>query len=525
MHYTIRSPKAFGIESYVPTLCSLPSDDDHERVQSFYDILQGFDKKKLTLSQQLVYDSLAFDLSRSLEGDSFRFFQEYLSPHGGVQIELPLLLCEMPFTCETDICDYLQMMCSFDTYFGQILEFESRKAKLGLFMSDEQLDAVISSMEAFLSSAKDKLLIPAFNQRIDKLDGLSSSQRASYKKENTAAIDNHLIPSYKTLLKGLKKLKGKGVNSLGLCQFQDGREYYEHLVKSITGSSSSVSDVLQEINASRDEGLKTCALLYAKNKNLLSECENAKVSYKKESDMVDHLLQEMLSDFPKPQVSDYHIAFSNEALADYLAPAYYITAPLDDYEDNTIYINTAKDHGSLDYFTTLAHEGFPGHLYQTTMSYAYGLPPILAIASNPSFIEGWATYVELLSYSYAGLSAEAADFLANNRAVTLSLYATSDIGIHYLGWNETDLLELWKPYGITSKTTIHEIAQLIIASPGNYLKYYVGYLQIDKLKEKAKANLKSAYSDIKFHETLLRIGPAPFDVIRSYFDQYYSNSI
>lgn len=525
LHYTLRNPKEFGIESYIPSLGSLPTDDDHEETQSFYNILQGFDKDELSLREQLTYDTLCFNLSCSLENDSFRFFQEYLSGHGGVQIELPLLLCEMPFVCETDVCDYLQMICCFDTYLGQVLEFENRKSELGLFMSDEQLDDVLASIEEFISSAKDKLLVPAFNQRIDNLEELSKSQKDSYKKENATAIDKHLIPSYKSLLKGLQKLRKKGVNKLGLCQFQDGREYYEHLVKSLLGSTISVPDLFQEINSSRNKSLETCALLYAKNSKLLSECENVNISFNKETDMVDHIQEAMLTDFPKPKISDYKIAFTNKALADYLAPAYYITAPLDDYAKNTIYINSAKDDEGIYYFTTLAHEGFPGHLYQTTMSYSYGLPPICSLAVNPSFVEGWATYVELLSYNYAGLPEDVASFLSNNRAITLSLYASSDIGLHYLGWNESDLLDLWEPYGITSKTTIHEITQLIIASPGNYLKYYLGYLQIEKLKEKAKANLGSAYSDIKFHETLLRMGPAPFDVIDAYFDRFYSNNI
>ncbi|MFQ8776405.1 MAG: DUF885 family protein [Roseburia sp.] len=90
-------------------------------------------------------------------------------------------------------------------------------------------------------------------------------------------------------------------------------------------------------------------------------------------------------------------------LSEYLAPAFCITAPIDDYSTNRIYINNANNYTDLYYFTTLAHEGYPGHLYQTIQSYDYGLPPIRSLFNYPAYTEGWATYVEMLAYYYAGL--------------------------------------------------------------------------------------------------------------------------
>lgn len=525
LHYTIAKPSSFGIEDYEVGLGELSSDGSYEKTCKLLASLRDFEMENLDLQQQFTYDALEYELKLRLESESFRLFDEVLSPHGGLQVELPLLLAEMPLRSTTDVDDYLEMLDCVDDLFENILQYENEKAARGLFMSDEQLEGVLASCDKILSTSEDGFMFSSFTKRLDSLKEVTESDRDTYIKNHSRILKEVFFPAYEKLVDGLALLKGKGTNELGLCQFQDGREYYEHLVKCCLGTSLSIPDLFQEIEKARDNDLQACAVLFAENQNLFEECSDIRIPCSSEKDMIQRLQQEMVKEFPAPVISSCDVAFSDEAMADFLAPAYYLTAPMDAYTENTIYINGAKAEEGIYYFTTLAHEGFPGHLYQTTMSYSYGMKPVQLLFSSPSFVEGWATYVELLSFRYAGLSDDVASFLIHNRSATLSLYATSDLGIHYFGWNEKDLLDFWKQYGINSKTTVHEIAQLVISNPGNYLKYYVGYLQIEKLKEKAKATLGSAYTDVNFHETLLRMGPAPFDVIEKYFDRFYSRSI
>ena len=58
-------------------------------------------------------------------------------------------------------------------------------------------------------------------------------------------------------------------------------------------------------------------------------------------------------------------------MEEYLSPAFYLVPPIDDFWQNTIYINEASTPIGLDLFTTLAHEGYPGHLYQTVYYLLY----------------------------------------------------------------------------------------------------------------------------------------------------------
>lgn len=204
-----------------------------------------------------------------------------------------------------------------------------------------------------------------------------------------------------------------------------------------------------------------------------------------------------------------------------MAPAFYITAPIDDYSNNSIYINASTDPAGMTYFTTLAHEGFPGHLYQTVMSYNAGLPAVRSILNFPGYVEGWATYVEMISYQYAGLPQEQAAALSLNQSALLSLYASTDIGIHYDGWSFSDTVTFWSGYGITDTKSLRRVYELIVEEPSHYLKYYVGYLEFLDLKETAREMYGSDYSDITFHQAVLDIGPAPFDIVEKYLKEYY----
>ena len=141
------------------------------------------------------------------------------------------------------------------------------------------------------------------------------------------------------------------------------------------------------------------------------------------------------------------------------------------------------------YFTTLAHEGFPGHLYQTIISYQSGLPAIRSILNYPGYVEGWATYVEMMSYHYAALREDAATLLALNQSALLSLYASTDIGIHYDGWSLADTIKFWNDYGISDPDTIAEIYRYIISEPANYLPLLCGLSAVSGIKGLCKGNL------------------------------------
>ena len=515
LHFTLKDPKAAGIDSYEITLGSLSGDSPHNQARQLKKLseeLKKYSHRSLKGKDRLTCRLLSDYISRQQNLAAYPYYDEPLTPSGGVTSQLPVLLAEYTFRNTRDIKDYLGLLSQIDTYFLGILDYEQKKADAGLFMSDEACLKVIEGCEVFTEHPDDNFLIDTFSNRLNAMDGLTDTQKNAYLKQHSKVLSDHVIPAYSQMIKGLTMLLGRGHNNWGLCNFPEGKAYYEAVVSADTGCDDSVEDLFSQIAKARREDLTFCQNLLEKNPKLASQSPKPDAALKEENAMLSRLQKEILTDFPAPPQTEVEICHVDPALSEYLAPAFYITAPIDDISHNRIYINDAKNDTDIYYFTTLAHEGYPGHLYQTICTSSYGAPEVLSLLNYPGYTEGWATYTEMQSFYYAGLDPDLASLLQHNQAATLSLYATADIGIHYFGWEKEKIAAFWSEYGVDDTATVNKITDLILEEPGNYLKYYVGYLKFRQMREQFALENKS-FSVSAFHEAILRTGPSPFSVL------------
>ncbi len=515
LHFTLKDPKAAGIDSYEITLGSLSGDSPHNQARQLKKLseeLKKYSHRSLKGKDRLTCRLLSDYISRQQNLAAYPYYDEPLTPSGGVTSQLPVLLAEYTFRNTRDIKDYLGLLSQMDTYFSGILDYEQKKADAGLFMSDEACLKVIEGCEVFTEHPDDNFLIDTFSNRLNAMDGLTDTQKNTYLKQHSKVLSDHVIPAYSQMIKGLTMLLGRGHNNWGLCNFPEGKAYYEAVVSADTGCDDSVEDLFSQIAKARREDLTFCQNLLEKNPKLASQSPKPDAALKEENSMLSRLQKEILTDFPAPPQTEVEICHVDPALSEYLAPAFYITAPIDDISHNRIYINDAKNDTDIYYFTTLAHEGYPGHLYQTICTSSYGAPEVLSLLNYPGYTEGWATYTEMQAFYYAGLDQDLASLLQHNQAATLSLYATADIGIHYFGWEKEKNAAFWSEYGVDDTATVKRITDLILEEPGNYLKYYVGYLKFRQMREQFALENKS-FSVSAFHEAILRTGPSPFSVL------------
>ncbi len=515
LHFTLKDPKAAGIDSYEITLGSLSGDSPHNQARQLKKLseeLKKYSHRSLKGKDRLTCRLLSDYISRQQNLAAYPYYDEPLTPSGGVTSQLPVLLAEYTFRNTRDIKDYLGLLSQMDTYFLGILDYEQKKADAGLFMSDEACLKVIEGCEVFTEHPDDNFLIDTFSNRLNAMDGLTDTQKNAYLKQHSKVLSDHVIPAYSQMIKELTMLLGRGHNNWGLCNFPEGKAYYEAVVSADTGCDDSVEDLFSQIAKARREDLTFCQNLLENNPKLASQSPKPDAALKEENAMISRLQKEILTDFPAPPQTEVEICHVDPALSEYLAPAFYITAPIDDISHNRIYINDAKNDTDIYYFTTLAHEGYPGHLYQTICTSSYGAPEVLSLLNYPGYTEGWATYTEMQSFYYAGLDPDLASLLQHNQAATLSLYATADIGIHYFGWEKEKNAAFWSEYGVDDTATVKRITDLILEEPGNYLKYYVGYLKFRQMREQFALENKS-FSVSAFHEAILRTGPSPFSVL------------
>ena len=524
LHFTLSDPEDYGITDPPISLGSLTqeaADESRASLENALAVLKTFDYDSLSAREKLDYEILTDYLQMTSDSSEFMLYDEILRPSTGIQAQLPVLYEEYRFYEKQDIEDYLALISLTGDYFDQIIEFERQKASAGLFMPDFACDTIISQCEAFTQNRKEHYLITTFNHKLSQMTELSDAERQTYQAKNETLVKETILPAYEKLASALAELLGSATNNAGLCHLPNGAAYYEYLVRHNTGSDKSVREIQRMVEEQCSKDLSAAGVLMLQHPGLEEKCANVRLEGMDSVATLHVLQEEMLTQFPAAPDTEFTVSYIDECMEDYMAPAFYITAPIDNYQKNSIFINGSTDASTMRHFTTLAHEGFPGHLYQTVMSYEAGLSPVRSILNYPGYVEGWATYVEMLSYHYAGLETPVADLLSFNQSALLSLYAATDLGIHYDGWSFSDVLDFWADYGITDQNSLRNVYELIVEEPAHYLKYYVGYLEFLELKEEAKKRYEDAYSDLAFHRAVLAIGPAPFAIVEKYLDAYY----
>ncbi|HBA69558.1 MAG TPA: DUF885 domain-containing protein, partial [Lachnospiraceae bacterium] len=380
--------------------------------------------------------------------------------------------------------------------------------------------ALIEECNAFIQMGDANYLYSSFEERLKELE-LSEETKRSYIEKNQACIKDYVFPAYKELISSLTELRETGQNKNGLCYLPDGSKYYELLVAEQTGSSRSIPQLqaltlsqMAEDSAALREMLSSSADVTDPSDSLRSAADMPETL--NPADILEDLKSDLSGLFPDPPEVNASIKYVQQEMADYLSPAFYMIPAIDDTADNVIYINESRMPDALTLFTTLAHEGYPGHLYQTIYYSSTDPDPLRNLLNFGGYTEGWATYSEMLSYYFSPLSKEQAAMMQRNSSIILGLYALADMGIHYDGWTLFDTITFFRGYGITDTDTIEEIYSLIIGDPGNYLKYYIGYVEFLELKKEAIAAWGKDFSQERFHKAVLEAGPASFDILRRY---------
>lgn len=545
MHYTIAEPSSYGIDSYTPVLPSYSRERKASSLNELANSLQllnSIDSRKLNDKEAYTYSLLVPYLVNEKYGMSLYYYSSPLSPSSGMQSQLPILLAEYTFRNQRDIQDYLSLLDQTDTYFEGIADYLKEQAANGLFMSDSSADKVIRQCDTIIDMASLKegthFLISTFSERLDGLISkgiISEKEKAAYMLENSRLLTTVMLPAYEKLGDELFLLKGAGRNENGLYYYPEGRDYYLYLVRSNTGSYRDIESVKELLFQDFNSNFDSMYTLIQNNPGLASaEKLSFDFPYEAPGDMLKNLQQMMASDFPA--LSD--VAGSNalpvctvksisDNLEDYCSPAFYLTPPLDDIHENVIYINQKNNPYGVELYTTLAHEGYPGHLYQTVYSQLYfsktNTNPLRSLLSYGGYVEGWAMYVELKSYDYAKAlvkdtspeSEAVYETYKLDRQIQLCLYSLLDIAVHYEGADYPKVHKLLASIGISNPSTTKAIYEYIVEEPTTYLKYYLGYLEIMELKKEAASLWGDAYSEYNFHRFYLENGPADFTNLKN----------
>lgn len=468
----------------------------------------------------MCYSILEAYLTVEQMAEGMEYYVEICSPGQGIQAQLPTLLAEYKFYVEEDIQDYVALLHDTKRYFQEVIAFEQEKSEQGLFMADFSLDEVIQGCQDFVDAGEDNVLLATFRERLDAFDGLSGEQKAIYEEQNVEAVAV-VVSAYETFMEEMEKLRGTGVNDGGLCNFDRGQEYYEYLVASGTGSSKSVDEIANALQKRLIAESQSMYEYLMMDESILDLADHPPYDTDDPATMLEELKERIAEDFPAIPEVHYEVKEVAESLQGSTSPAFYLIPAIDNAAENVIYINPSEEYAHMDLFPTIAHEGYPGHLYQNVYYNSTNPPLFRHLLSFLGYSEGWANYVEGLSYEYFGFENEAlVEILKCNSYINIQLSALLDIGIHYYGWDLEDLQDYLSQFGIEDEDDVRDTFEYIVGNPSAYLSYAVGGMEILELRENAENELGDAFSLKDFHKAILDAGPAPFSIVEEFVDAY-----
>lgn len=533
LNYSLIDPDAFGISRDIPDPLGYYSPEtwleDQQAVREELDWLHGYDRESLSPDMQLTWDVLEYYLLRQNEYAGLELHTEPLGALTGEHTSLPILLAEFRFSCEEDIGLYLSMLEDFPRYFDELALFEEYRAKAGYFMGDEQLDELLQFCRADADAAVGGMLRQSLADRFAGLDWLSPADAAEYTAKSDALIREAVLPAYAALADRLEPLRGSGPDDPGAGKLPRAKDYFTFLMWDQVGLDLSTMPSRSAADAVLDILTQRLDELLALTEQLLEEDPSLEDAYfdwtgpdMTPEEMLADLREKSAAEFPLPREAECVVREVSPALGEYLSPAFYLTPPLDSPEQNVIYINPAQLGSGASLYTTLAHEGYPGHLCQSVIAAEAGLDPVRSLLTWRGYSEGWASYVEF-GYAYDWALPDnkpLAQYAAAIDEMSLMMMARIDLLINAVSvGNEKAAAVLLDQYGFNPDAA-HEVVQLVAEDPGSYLCYALGEIEFLRLRDKAMKTLGSAFDPVEFHRVLLEGGELPFQLLEARLDAW-----
>ena len=520
MHYKVTDPAAYGVEKNAVTWGDINSEAERNRLEEEkknYETLLSFDYETLSEEEQLTYDVLNDYFERELKMEGMELYEEVLGKYSGITSQIPVLLSEYAFYTEEDVEDYLELCRQIPDYFDEIIQYEKERAEAGLFMSDSNVDGVIAQCASFIETPDENVLIETFPDHISELTNVSEEKKEEWIQENTRLVKEVIIPAYEKVMEELEAMKGTGITE-SPAFLPRGKEYYEVKAQMAVGTTKSIEEIKNMVEESVAEQMNIMQDMCEENPSIMVQASVSAYPSGTWEAMLNDLKNKMVSDFPALSDVSLEINTVHESLQGNLNPAFYFIPPIDRAWENVIYINENPEYDHSNLYLTLAHEGFPGHLYQNVYFANQNSEPIRYLLSFPGYTEGWATYVENLAYHYMDtMEEDIREFLRINYFTSLGLYARMDIGINYDGWTLDQLKEFIRTYfDISDESAAQDMYDMMTNDPANYLSYYVGGIMFQQLLETAKEEWGDSFSAMDFHQRVLEIGPCSFEILEKY---------
>lgn len=532
-NYTIRDGADYGLEEPEVTLgdpgmTAEEIGQDKEEFEGWVKKLDAIDRSCLTEDQKLTYDVLDeyFEVSAGIFDNVYLY--EPFSPMRGLQANIATNFTDYRFDDKGDVERYIELLGQIPDYFAEYLDFEQEKSEKGYFMSDAVCDKVISQCKDFVADKENHFMVTTFNDNIDALDFLTDEEKAEYKEANKQAVVNSLLPAFENVAAVLSGLKGTGTNDGGICNYDGGKEYYEYLLKNFAGTAKSPEEVIDMLDTELQKLMVSLYQYYLGNQAAYEyfaanyDSIFAETDQMTASEMVDKMMETASEHYPDAGTINYKAEALDKNLETIMDDvlAYYMAPAIDDPDNNLIRVNGLHTDGM---WTTLAHEGYPGHMLQNAYYMSTDPEPVRTLMNFLGYKEGWAMYACYDSlYYYEYEEPEYGDTIAAlyqlNDEMSYLMMGRVDLGINYEGWTLQDTADYLTKNGMDGSAA-QELYTTMVGDPAVYQSYSTGYYEMKELRDYAEEKMGDDFDLKTFNTIILETGPCQFDILKEQVDK------
>lgn len=520
MHFTVKDYAAMGIEKPEVTLGEINQEsfrEMREQAKDMIDKLESFDKDRLSEEQKTDYDAIMAAYIDQRDRAANPDFNWLFTPSSNIILNTSTNFTEFVFYGEQDFKDYISLLSSFPAYVDSAMTLTEQQAEDGYFMADRALDETLASIDAFTAKTEENPILVDFENDVDAAGYLSDGAKVDYKTQVSDLVRNTVLPACVDVRDRLSALRGTGSDT-GFAGIEGGAEYFEMVLQNNSSTTRSAEEQFEDLDAFLKKTIRTYI-------GQLQQGDSYGSVNMKDPDEVLSYLSEHLTDYDFPSIEDvsYTAEYLDPSVVSGNVLAYYVGSPVDAYHENAIKINGDGVTDANTLYQTLAHEGYPGHLYQHV--YYLGTDPLLlrTVCSFLGYSEGWAMYAELQALDWNVLSEDDASLMTSELALNYALSAVSDIAVNYLGYDEAELGEYLETLGLNS-IVAPDLYDMVICYPGDYGSYGYGMMRMLNMREYAEQSLGNAFDAEAFHKVILDGGPRMLDAVEEDVKQWVEES-
>ncbi len=513
------------------------------------ELLRGYNRSELTPEQQLSMDVYEWYLDDLVRGQEFMYYN-YPIHHFLVSYhdELIRLFTEYhTITTKEDAQDYIARLMQVDDQVAQLLEGMVRREEMGIIPPKFILEMATSVMYGYLgmrspdpSSIKGESLsvYSVFRDRLERIDGLSESDKQEMLEAALDAINESFIPAYIDLLAYLDDLVNIATDDAGVWKFPNGDAYYAYMLRNQTSTDmtpeeihnlglSEVERIQEEMRAVFDE------IGYPQDEDLGELMDRAiqdggyyNISTPSGKENLIHVYEEMLDEVNLYLDDFFTIRPQSEVVVighpEFGVGGYYVGASMDGSRPAAFHTGTGGSRAYKFNMPTVAyHEAIPGHHFQIAIAQEMDLPLFRNDVVFNAYAEGWALYAERLAWEmglyeddpYGNIGRLHLELLRAVRLVT-------DTGIHAMRWSREEAKAYMnQALGDPSGRWSHEVDRYIVL-PAQATGYKIGMLRILELREMAMEALGEQFDIKEFHTVILGNGSMPLEILERVMHDY-----